>query len=101
MDLDFSNPVIWMPILVGLVIGWVIRLSRRLPGKELNAKFVKVGNFSNLSLTDFVQVVGSYRSITNYPDGTKLIEWSAAGYLMAIIFSKDDKFVRIHREIVN
>jgi hypothetical protein len=95
------NPILFLPIFGGLIVYYVIKVLIRLPGKNLHARFIKVGPFVGLSQDDFIKKVGPFQSVANYQDGSRLCIWQAAGYMMGIIFTSDGLFARIHQEIIS
>lgn len=87
-----------MPILGGLLIAAAIRMTVRLPGKRLHRKFIKLGNFTNLTKEDFFAAIGPCQAVSNHENDTQLCQWYATGYRMAILFDRNGKFLKIQSE---
>ena len=98
MDMDFL-PYFIMPLLGGLLIYWVIGVLIRMPGKELNKRFLKLGNFNGLTKDDFVRTVGPFQATSYHDGGHQLCQWYTAGYHISILFDAKGKFVKISNEI--
>jgi hypothetical protein len=65
------------------------------PGKILQTKFVKLGNMKGKTKAEIVRSVGSPTVITNNSDGSKTIEWGTGWYKIVLLFSADDKMIKI------
>lgn len=69
-------------------------------GRELQKKFISLGDMRGMDYKDIESVVGKPNSISNMADGSVLKQWIVTGYHIAIIFDKDDKMVSISHETV-
>jgi hypothetical protein len=94
------DPIIFiLPIVGGFLLFYLTKIIIRLPGRSLNKKFVKLGNFSKLTKNEFIAAVGSPQAISNLNDGLQLLQWHATGYRMSILFDEKGAFIKIHSEI--
>jgi uncharacterized protein YodC (DUF2158 family) len=93
------EPKLILPILGGLLLYFAIKMAVRMPGKSLNRKFVRLGNFNGLNKEEFIKRVGPFQAVSNLSEGMQLCQWYATGYRMSIVFDKDGNFVKIQSEI--
>ncbi|QDT99003.1 hypothetical protein [Gimesia aquarii] len=67
------------------IINWVVKE----PGRQLQRKFIKLGDLRGKHKDEIVQVVGPPQSISAVDESTILLQWTATGYLIALIFEAD------------
>lgn len=67
--------------------------------RRLNKKFVSLGDMRGKTYQEIASVVGECDSRRELPDGTALCQWMKPGYLIAIVFDKGMRMVRIDNEI--
>tara|TARA_R110002111_G_scaffold262694_1_gene340241 strand:+ start:194562 stop:194855 length:294 start_codon:yes stop_codon:yes gene_type:complete len=67
------------------IIGWVVKE----PGRQLQQKFIKLGDLRGMHKDEIVQKVGPPQSISAVDESTILLQWMATGYLIALIFNED------------
>jgi hypothetical protein len=84
-----------------MLIVWLVILSRFLTGgdcKELQARFVSLGNLAGKKYQEIVKVVGLPNARSGVADGKFLLQWMRRGYHICLLF-KDDVCEGITREV--
>jgi len=71
------------------------------PGRELHARFRRLGDMTGLTSVQISMVVGPPTSISSMANGQTLLQWQATGCHMALLFDAESRFIRITHEYVN
>lgn len=85
---------VFIVITVLAVIGGIVRLAMggdpmTYPGRELQKKFISLGNMAGRKRSYIETVVGPPNSISQITGSKVLCQWMATGYHIALVF-KDD-----------
>ena len=73
-------------IVLGLGLYAIIAALVRVPGQNLSAKFVKLGQLKGRTKAEIVAAVGPPSSISVAAGGKTLCQWMATGYHVALLF---------------
>jgi hypothetical protein len=65
------------------------------PGRELHARFLSLGDMTEMTRAQIVAVVGNPSSISAAAGGNALLQWITTGCHMALLFGSDGKFIAI------
>ncbi|QDU02646.1 hypothetical protein V6x_23510 [Gimesia chilikensis] len=76
-------------IIAGLLIFGFISWAVREPGRQLQRKFIKLGDLRGMTRVEIESVVGPPQGISAIDDSSTLLQWMATGYLIALIFEGD------------
>jgi hypothetical protein len=92
--------VLFLVLIVGLlIVGAIAGSSNRSriydEGRRLHSAFVELGSMKGKPFSELKQAVGLPTSISHHANGTRLRQWQATGFHMAILFDKEDRVVRI------
>jgi hypothetical protein len=92
MDLTLIATILGGVSLLVVLIGSAVNQSA---GSSLNKKFAAMGNMQGMTLSQIVARVGSPNSITQFPDGEKLCQWSGSGFAVGLMFDSNDVCIRL------
>ncbi len=70
----------------GLVLAGVISAMVKQPGRNLNSKFISLGELKGKTKEEITSVVGPPNSISATPEGKTVCQWMATGYHIALLF---------------
>ena len=91
---------IWiLPVVGGLIYYALTSAFVKAPGTMLNQKFVNLGTLKGKTLQEITDVAGSPSAISVMGDGTKLYQWQATSYHIALIFDENDICLGVSSEI--
>lgn len=86
-------------LVVFLIIGAIASSARRSSiydeGRRLYAAFRALGNMKGKPFAEIKDAVGLPTSTSNQANGTRLRQWQATGFHMAILFDQQDQVLRI------
>jgi len=98
--LSYQNSIL-KPQLIGIITGVVIiiiiRVAVRQPARELQKKFVSLGNMQGMTKTEIISHCGKFSGIS-YIEGGTVCVWQRPGYRISLVFDSQDKVVRIASE---
>jgi len=75
-----------LPIVLGLVLFAITSALVRAPGRNLGAKFVKLGQLKGKTKTEIIAAVGPPNSTSATTGGRTVCQWMATGYHIALLF---------------
>ncbi|WP_288127888.1 hypothetical protein [Thiomonas sp.] len=81
-----------------IVLGAIASAGRRdiyAEGRRLYRAFRALGNMKGKPFTEIQEAVGNPTSISNMAAGTRLRQWQATGFHIAILFDKLDHVDRV------
>ena len=93
-----------MPFLVIFIIivivGAVVQAGSARPdiyanGRRMYEAFRGMGDMKGKTFSELQKVVGNPSSISHHANGTRLRQWQATGFHMAILFDGEDRVMRI------
>jgi hypothetical protein len=73
----------------GLVLFIIIGALVRASGNSLARRFESLGDMKGMDIHDIIRVVGSPQSESQMANGTRLFQWQATGYHVALRFAGD------------
>ena len=73
-------------VLGGLILFGVIAALVRVPGQNLNAKFVELGELKGRSRKEIDAAVGPPNAVAAIADGKTVCQWMQTGYHIALVF---------------
>lgn len=71
------------------------------PGRELHARFLSLGDMTGMTRDQIVAVVGTPSSISAAAKGNVLLQWITTGCHMALLFGRDGKFIAVTHQFAN
>jgi len=87
---ELGSMAVWMgPFVVGFVIYIFMAYAVRTPARELQRKFVQLGDLKGMTKEQLLKVVGQPSSITHAPDYHEVYQWILPGYHIAIVFKSN------------
>lgn len=84
---------------LGLIGYAIMSTAVRMPGQNLNQKFVSLGNLKGKTLDQIVAVAGKPTAVSSLANGNILYQWQATGYHIAILFDSNNICIGITSEI--
>ena len=96
---------IWvLPIVGGLILHLFTSAAVKAPGNLLQTKFANLtkdtaGVITGKTYAEIVNACGSPNSVSPVGDGTKLCQWMATGYHIALLFDENDVCLGISHEV--
>jgi hypothetical protein len=75
-----------IPIIGGLILYLIFSEIVKVPGQNLQRKFISLGTLRGLSKKHIISVVGQPNSVSAVGDGTTLYQWIDTGYHIALLF---------------
>jgi hypothetical protein len=88
-------------VAIGFVLFWVIQKVVVSPGRTLRSKFQAAGVLSGCSKADIIAKVGPAQAVSNYPDGSSLLQWQATGYHICLGFDQGNVCTGVQSEYVD
>ena len=85
------------PIILGLLIGYLIRIFKTSAGVVLQKNFQSLGNMKGMKKSDIIKKCGNFNSIEYIENGT-ICQWSTTNYSISLIFNQNDEMVKIGGE---
>ena len=88
-------------ILIFIVaVGLIAQAARGRPdiyaeGRRLHAAFRALGNMKGKPFAEIQQAAGNPSSISRQASGTRLRQWQATGFHLAILFDAEDHVLRV------
>lgn len=92
MELTLIATVLGAVAVLFAIIGSAMSKSS---GSSLNKKFASLGNMSGMTLAQISAHVGNPSSITQFPDGEKLVQWAASGFAIGLMFDANNICLRL------
>jgi uncharacterized OB-fold protein len=71
------------PLIAGLSLYWIVV---RAPGRRLASDFASLGTLKGKTIKQIIKVVGPPTSTNTHADGSQLLQWSARGYHVELLF---------------
>lgn len=96
---------IWvLPIIGGIILHFITSAVVKAPGDILQVKFSKLtkdtnGVIKGKTYDEIVAVCGAPNSVSPVGDGTKLCQWLATGYHIALLFDENNVCLGISHEV--
>jgi hypothetical protein len=93
----------WLITLGGLVavgygLFWVTQKTVVIPGRALRSKFQAAGVLRGCTKADIIAKVGPAQSVSNFADGTSLLQWMATGYHICLGFDQKNVCTGVQSE---
>lgn len=85
------------PIIGGLLLYFVISAIVQAPGRMMRIKFAGLGKLAGKSINEIVAVAGPPNATSAIGDGSRLYQWMANGYHIALVF-EGEKCIGISHE---
>ena len=73
----------------GLVLFGIISALVKAPGRDLNAKFVQLGELKGKSRLEIEAVAGPPNAVSAIAEGKSICQWVQTGYHIALLFNGD------------
>lgn len=77
-------------LLGGFVLFVLIGAMVRSGGNRLARRFDSLGDVRGMDVNDIVRAVGNPQAETQMANGTRLVQWQAPGYHVALLFAGDE-----------
>jgi hypothetical protein len=71
------------PLIAGLSLYWIVV---RAPGRRLASDFASLGTLKGKTINQIIKVVGPPTSTNTNADGSQLLQWSARGHHVELLF---------------
>lgn len=89
----------WLgPLIGGIVLFALISSVGGAPGRFLQQKFQKLGELKGKTEEEIVAAVGTPQSVSADEDGGKILQWTAAGYHIVLVFDAKGKCAGVSHE---
>jgi hypothetical protein len=73
-------------LLLFALIGFIVRA----PGASLASRFAQLGDLKGKNVLDIIAAVGNPQAETQLANGTRLVQWQATGFRIALLFAGDE-----------
>ena len=76
-------------VLFGIVLFVLVGALVRSQGDSLAQKFASLKDVKGMNIHDIIAVVGSPQAESNLANGTRIFQWHATGFHIALLFAGD------------
>jgi hypothetical protein len=88
-------------VAAAFVLFWITQKVVVLPGRSLRSKFRAAGVLKGRTKTDIIATVGPAQSVSNFADGSSLLQWQATGYHICLGFDESSICSGVQSEYVD
>jgi len=83
--------ILWFILysLIGLLIYGFMQALVTIPGRILQENFRSLGTLTGKRKAEIIAKAGNPSSVSGLPDGKILLQWTATGYHIALVFNGD------------